>query len=52
MMFHLFDLLMVYYIVYMSRSYDVDLLVYMFNVMIYLYNKLNLYVLIYSTFPT
>lgn len=40
------------FLVYMSRSYDVRLLVYTFNVMIYLCNKLNLHVLIFLTFTT
>mgnify|MGYP003702682873 CR=1 FL=1 len=36
----------------MSRSYDVCLLVFTFNIMIYLCNKLILHVLIFLTFTT
>lgn len=43
--FRLFDL----FIIYMFELYDVILLVYTLNVMIYLQNELNLYVLIFSS---
>ncbi len=41
-----------YYLVYMCRSYDMMMLVLICNVMIYLWNKLNQYVLIYSAAVT
>lgn len=40
---------MVYCLVYIYKSYDTIMLVYIYNAMIYLWNKLNKYVLIYST---
>lgn len=43
--FRLFEL----FIIYMFELYDVILLVYTLNVMIYLQNELNLYVLIFSS---
>ena len=48
-MLRIFDLFMFYCLVYMCRSNDAFNLVYICNVMIYLWNKLNHYVLIIST---
>jgi hypothetical protein len=44
----IFDLFMFYCLVYMCRSNDAFILVYICNAMIYLWNKLNHYVLIIS----
>ncbi len=48
-MLRIFDLFMFYCLVYICRSNDAIILVYICNVIIYLWNKLNHYVLIIST---
>jgi hypothetical protein len=48
-MLRIFDLFMFYCLVYMCRSNDALMLVYICNVMIYLWNILNHYMSIFST---